>query len=94
MEFEWDAIKTVRNLKKHNVAFEDAVHVFYDPRRVEIYDGRENYGEDRWATIGMTMAWPVVLYVIYTVRNGSIIRLISARKANVVEQKRYREAHH
>ena len=27
--------------------------VFYDSGRVEIYNGREDYGEDRWATIDL-----------------------------------------
>ncbi len=94
MEFEWDPDKARRNLLKHGVAFEDAMHVFFDPRWVETYDGRESYGEDRWAIIGASETWPMLLYVIYTVRNGSIIRLISARKANGIEQKRYREANH
>ena len=52
MELEWDADKAARNLKKHGVSFEDAELVFYDSGRVEAYDGREDYGEDRWATIG------------------------------------------
>lgn len=53
MELEWDADKAARNLKKHGVSFEDAELVFYDSGRVEAYDGREDYGEDRWATLGL-----------------------------------------
>lgn len=64
MELEWDADKAARNLKKHGVSFEDAELVFYDSGRVEAYDGREDYGEDRWATIGL--AYSAVLYVVYT----------------------------
>ena len=30
-QFEWDAAKAVRNLKKHGVSFEEAVSVFADP---------------------------------------------------------------
>lgn len=90
MELEWDADKTARNLKKHGVSFEDAELVFYDPGRIEAYDGREDYGEDRWVTVGL--AYSAVLYVVYTVRYGNTIRLISARKANVEERKQYREA--
>jgi len=90
MKLEWDADKAARNLKKHGVSFEDAELVFYDPGRVETYDGREDYGEDRWATIGL--AYSAVLYVVYTVRHEDTIRLISARKANADERKKYREA--
>ncbi|WP_265297588.1 BrnA antitoxin family protein [Verminephrobacter eiseniae] len=52
MELEWDAGKAARNLNEHGVSFEDAALVFYEPGRIEACDGREDYGEDRWATIG------------------------------------------
>jgi len=90
VEIEWDAGKAARNLTKHGVSFEDAALVFYDPGRIEACDGREDYGEDRWATIGCAHA--AVLYVVYTVRHGQTIRLISARKANADERKPYRQA--
>ncbi len=90
MDLEWDAAKAAQNLKKHGVSFEDAELVFYDGGRIETYDGRQDYGEDRWATIGMADC--AVLYAIYTVRREDTIRLISARKANANERKRYREA--
>ena len=90
MELEWNTDKAALNLKKHGVSFEDAVFVFYDTGRIETHDGRENYREDRWATIGL--AYSVVLYVVYTVRHEETIRLISARKANANERKQYREA--
>lgn len=90
MELEWDAAKAAQNLKKHGVAFEDAALVFYDADRIEVYDDREDYGEERWATIGL--ACSAVLFVVYTIRYGDTIRLISARKANANERKHYREA--
>ena len=90
MDIEWDASKAALNLHKHGIAFEDAERVFYDVGRIETYDGREGYGEDRWATIGLV--YTAVLYVVYTVRHEDTIRLISARKANASEQKQYREA--
>jgi uncharacterized DUF497 family protein len=31
-EFEWDAAKARENLKKHGVAFDEALTVFADPR--------------------------------------------------------------
>jgi uncharacterized protein len=90
MNFDWDANKAALNLKKHGVSFEDAALVFYDYGRIENFDGREDYDEDRWATIGLA-AWSV-LYVVYTVRHEETIRIISARKAVPYEQKQYREA--
>ena len=90
MELEWDTQKAALNLQKHGVSFEDAALVFYDHGRIETYDGREDYSEDRWATIGE--AYAALLYVVYTIRHEETVRLISARKANANERKQYREA--
>jgi len=90
MELEWDAAKAQWNLQKHGIAFEDAERVFYDAGRIERYDGREDYGEDRWITIGQ--AYEAILYVVYTVRDEEAIRLISARNANAYERQHYYQA--
>lgn len=92
MELEWDAEKAALNLKKHGVAFEDAALVFHDTQRLEAYDDREGYGEDRWVTIGYADA--ALLFVVYAVRYKDTIRLISARKANEQERKKYRQANY
>lgn len=91
MDLEWDDDKAAKNVKKHGIAFEDAALVFLDLGRIETFDGRASIsGEDRWATIGRVQF--AVLYVVYTVRIGDVIRLISARKANANEQKQYHQA--
>ena len=90
MNFDWDAAKAERNKAKHGVSFNIATRVFFDLGRIEMYDGRDDHGEDRWATIGY--ADPAVLFVVYTVRDEETIRIISARKAVPNEQKQYREA--
>jgi uncharacterized protein len=91
MEFEWDSGKAEANLRKHRVSFEDAARVFLDPQRIETVNDRENYGEDRWKTVGLVE--PALLAVVYTVRgkDGNLIRLISARKADAHEREQYRE---
>jgi uncharacterized DUF497 family protein len=91
MDFEWDPAKAETNLHKHKVGFEDATRVFLDPNRIESFDGRNAYGEDRWRTVGLVA--PALLAVVYTVRgaDGQIIRLISARKADSNERTQYRE---
>ena len=66
--------------------------MFLDPNRIETFDGREDYGEDRWKTVGLVE--PALLAVVYTVRSGEdseIIRVISARKADSYEQAQYCE---
>ena len=91
MEFEWNADKAETNLRKHRVSFEDAARVFLDQNRIETFDGRDEYGEDRWKTVGLVE--PAILAVVYTVRAkvGEVIRLISARKADSHERAQYRE---
>jgi uncharacterized protein len=92
MQFEWDARKAATNLRKHDVAFEDAERVFLDPHRIERPDTRKDYGEDRWITIGFVE--PQLLCVVYTLRgDDNITRLISARKADKYERANYRQTH-
>ena len=91
MEFEWDQVKAETNLRKHCVSFEDATRVFLDPNRIETFDARDAYSEDRWKTVGLVE--PTLLAVVYTIRgvDGHIVRLISARKADANERTQYRE---
>lgn len=91
MHFAWDTDKAQRNRRKHKVSFETAARVFLDPNRIETYDDRDNYGEDRWKTIGLVETeW---LAVVYTIRgdHGEIIRIISARRADESEKRAYRQ---
>lgn len=90
MEVSWDKNKNALNRRKHGLSFEIAARVFLDPIRIEMYDDREGYGEDRWITIGGVES--ALLLVVYTVRDAGdeVIRLISARKANAQEREAYR----
>lgn len=65
-EFEWDPAKARRNLRVHGVSFPAASGVFLDPDRLEDADTREEYGEDRYVTIGI--ASQVLLAVAFTFR--------------------------
>ena len=85
LKFEWDEEKAAINLKKHKVAFEDAVYVFQDENRIEFFDAEHSDNEDRYVAIGMV---GTIIYVVFTERKD-IIRIISARKANSVERSFY-----
>ena len=84
--FEWDPVKANENLRKHGVSFTAATRVFEDTFRVDWEDVREDYGEERYVTIGMVNA--EVLSVAYTLR-GDVIRMISARRASNQEKAQY-----
>jgi len=68
------------------VSFTAATRVFEDTFRVDWEDVREDYGEERYVTIGMVNA--EVLSVAYTLR-GDVIRMISARRASNQEKAQY-----
>ena len=76
--FEWDDSKATQNLAEHGVSFESAREVFRDPFALEWIDTSEDYGEERYAIIGMVQSH--LLFVAYTVR-GERKRLISVRGA-------------
>lgn len=90
MDFEWNDEKARLNLKKHRVAFEDAVRAFFDPWAITIQDRFED-GEERWQTIGLVDGVRLLL-VAHTIRDDNgreLIRIISARRAEPHERRRY-----
>jgi hypothetical protein len=84
--FEWDEQKAERNQTKHSVSFEFATRAFDDQNRVTVIDNRRDYGETRYITLAKI---DNRLYVVAFTLRESIIRIISARKANNKEVKRY-----
>jgi putative transcriptional regulator len=51
--FEWDVEKARANWAKHRVDFNDAQRIFDDPFAIDWIDDRENYGEERFAALGI-----------------------------------------
>ena len=41
-------------LQKHQVSFEEAKEVFFDPLHISKFDHRFDYFEERWITLGTT----------------------------------------
>jgi len=88
--FDWDDKKNAANLRKHGIAFEDAALVFDDPFHISMPD-RIVEGEQRWQTIGMAEG-VLVMLLAHTLETGEedhYVRLISARKAEPHERRRY-----
>ena len=86
--FEWDEEKNRRNKSKHGVSFERASAVFSDFAAEDFLDGREDYGEERWLTIGMAQG---DILAVVNVQRGDVYRIISARKATREETDAYFE---
>jgi uncharacterized protein len=87
LEYEWDAKKAERSLRKHGIEFVHAVIVFDDDRAITLLDERP--GEERYLTFGMD-AQGRVLAVSYAV-HGSRIRIITALKATSRERAQYED---
>ncbi len=87
-KFQWDDVKAAANFAGHGVTFEAACAVFNDPFALDWLDETEDYGEDRYARIGMSEGR--LLFVGYTMR-GEAIRIISARGAEPYERRQHHE---
>jgi len=93
LRFGWDASKAASNQRKHRIRFEAAARVFSDPFALSKQDRIED-GEHRWQIIG-SVGEGIVLLVAYTLRDADdgteVIHIISARRAERVERRRYEE---
>jgi len=88
MRFEWDEGKSDSNVRNHGIDFADVPQIFSGPMLVDL-DDREDYGEDRWLGIGWLR--DVLTVVVWTEPKEGAVRIISARKANRYERRRYEE---
>lgn len=87
MEIEFDDAKAKTNLAKHGVTFDEAASTLLDPMAL-VFEDEDAEGESRWVLLGMS-SQARLLTVVYTLRDGERIRLISARKATGAEAKSY-----
>jgi uncharacterized DUF497 family protein len=85
-DFEWDERKAALNLRRHRISFQAARGVFNDAFALVEQDVSEEYGEDRFLATGMVKG--LLITVVYTER-AERIRIISARRANNNEQRKY-----
>lgn len=85
VDVEWDPVKARANLRKHGVAFADAVSALEDERALTIRDPAPE--EERWVTLASD-AFGRILAIVYIWR-GNRLRLISARKATPAERAQY-----
>ncbi|MBN9034120.1 MAG: BrnT family toxin [Rhizobiales bacterium] len=88
MEFDWDDGKHAINLEKHRVDFVDVLAAFEDDHKKVVQDDRKDYGETRYNMLAKLNGR--IFHITFTPR-GTVTWLISARKANQREQKRYEQ---
>ena len=89
--FEWDESKNRADKRKHGVSFEEAQTVFLDESAIRFFDPDHSTEEDRFLMLGISIQLRV-LVVCHCFRvDDSLIRIISARKANRKEAATYRD---
>jgi uncharacterized DUF497 family protein len=86
MDFEWDLAKSNSCQNSRNFDFAFVITIFTDPSLLVEHDQRWEYGEERFRALGVIDRR--VFVVVFT-RRVRAIRIISARKANSREVKRY-----
>lgn len=89
LRFEWDAAKERINVRKHGISFEEARTAFYDEKAIQYYDPDHSEEEDRFILLGMSFKLRVIVVCHCWRENDTIIRLISARKADRGEEQNY-----
>lgn len=75
MQFEWDEDKNLLNIKKHGIAFNEAMQAFLDPERKILLNTRHSGKEIRYYCLGMVEER--VLTVRFIIRDGKV-RIIGA----------------
>lgn len=87
MRFEFDPAKSAKNEQERGLPFAAAARLFDGPR-LEWEDRRKDYGETRFTTLGEIEGRT---FCASFTRRRDAIRIISFRKANARETRRYRE---
>lgn len=89
IRFEWDENKNNINKKKHHISFEEAKTVFYDEEALVIDDPEHSETEERFIILGFSNKANLLLGCHCYRDSDSVIRIISARKANKNESGQY-----
>lgn len=88
MKFEWDESKSDACFQQRGFDFAYVAHAFADPRRTVRPDNRFDYGEERFELLA---AIESRIFVLVFTKRGDAIRIISARRANPREVRRYED---
>ena len=89
LRFEWDQRKDRANVRRHGVSFEEARTVFYDENAIEFFDPDHSEDEDRFILLGMSLRLRLVVVCHCFRKSETVVRIISARKADRDEEREY-----
>ncbi len=88
MDVSYDPAKCERNIAERGLSFERAAEFDFETA-LFAEDTRQDYGEVRWQALGFLDAR---LHMLVFAETATGIRVISFRKANKREVKRYEQA--
>ncbi len=88
MQIEFDPAKNEKNIRERGLSFERVTEFDFDTAAFRV-DDRRDYGETRIRALGFVEGR---LYALVFTEIASGIRVISFRKANKREMRRYEEA--
>lgn len=89
LRFDWDPRKASANVAKHGVGFEEAVTGFSDEAGLLLDDPVHSATEDRFILLGVSSRLRLLVVVHCYRAADSVIRVISARKADREERATY-----
>jgi len=89
IRFTWDARKNKANAKKHGVSFEEAQSAFYDEKAVVFFDPDHSGEEDCFILLGLSFKLRVLVVCHCYRESETVVRIISARKADKDEEQNY-----
>jgi hypothetical protein len=90
--FDWDAGNSRKSADKHDVSQAGAESVFFNEPLIVAEDAKHSEREPRLHGLGRT-AQHRLLHITFTLRkNGTMIRVISARDMHRKERRAYEQA--
>lgn len=89
ISFSWDDRKNEANKKKHGISFDEAKTVFYDENAIRYFDPDHSDDEDRFLMVGVSQHIRILIVCHCFMKEGSVIRIITARKATKGEEDNY-----
>jgi uncharacterized protein len=89
VKFTWDEKKSRINCRKHGVSFGEAQTAFFDEQARLYFDPDHSEDEDRFVLLGVSYRLRVLVVCHCYRESDTVIRIISARKADKLEQADY-----
>ena len=89
LTFVWDDEKDRANQRKHRISFAEARTVFYDENAREYSDPDHSESEERFILLGISSRLRALVVCHCYRESESVIRIISARRAQRSEEETY-----